>query len=77
MRNRYEVVYVDAYGKEQVLTRALPNGYSGRWKVVKKFAVRVLPPPIKETGENPSGLTFVVASLAYPEAGFVGIRECV
>lgn len=76
MRNRFEVVYYDARGAEQVLTRSLPNGYAGRWRVIKKFAARVLPPPIRETGENPHGLTFVVASTAYPEAGIVGIREC-
>lgn len=76
MRNRFEVVYYDARGAEQVLTRSLPNGYSGRWKVVKKYAARVLPAPIRETGDNPHGLTFVVASTAYPEAGIVGIREC-
>jgi hypothetical protein len=76
MRNRFEVVYVDPRGGEQVLTRTLPNGFSGKWKVVKRYAAKVLPHPIKETGENPLGLTYVVASVSYPGSGFVGIREC-
>jgi hypothetical protein len=75
MRNRFEIVYIDPRGAQQVLTRALPNGYSARWKMVKAYAARVLPPPIRETGENPFGMSFVVSSLAYPEAGFVGVRE--
>lgn len=76
MRNRYEVVYIDPRGAEQILTRMLPNGYSARWKTVKKYAVRVLPAPIRETGENPLGLTYVVGSVSSPGSGFVGIREC-
>lgn len=76
MRSKYEVVYIDPRGAEQVLTRALPNGYSARWKTVKKFAARVLPAPIRETGENPHGMTFVVSSVSSPGSGLVGIREC-
>lgn len=76
MRNRYEIVYVDPRGAEQVLTRTLPNGYSGRWKMVKRYAAKVLPHPIRETGENPLGLTYVVGSVSSPGSGFVGIREC-
>lgn len=75
MRNRFEVVYVDPRGAEQVLTCSLPNGYSAKWKMVKKFAARVLPHPIRETGENPFDLTFVVASTSSPGSGFVGVRE--
>jgi len=76
MRNRYEIVYVDPRGAEQVLTRTLPNGYSARWKMVKRYAAKVLPHPIRETGENPLGLTYVVGSVSSPGSGFVGIREC-
>lgn len=75
MRERFEVVYIDARGAEQVLTRSLPNGYAAKWKLVKRFAAKVLPAPIRETGENPHGMTYVVASLHRPEAGIVGIRE--
>jgi hypothetical protein len=75
MRNRFEVVYVDPRGAEQVLTRTLPNGFAGKWKVVKRYAAKVLPHPIRETGQNPLGLTYVVASVSYPDAGIVGIRE--
>jgi len=77
MRNRYEVVYVDGRGAEQVLTRSLPNGYAGRWKTVKKFAAAVLRRPIRETGTNPMGMTYVVCSVSSPDDGFVGIREIV
>ena len=75
MRNRFEIVYIDRYGAEQILTRALPSGYSARWKIVKAYAARVLPPPIRETGENPAGLSFVVGSASVPGSGFVGTRE--
>lgn len=76
MRNKFEIVYIDPRGAEQVLTRALPNGYAARWKLVKRYAARVLPSPIRETGENPAGLSFVVGSVSSPGSGLVGIREC-
>lgn len=75
MRDQYEIVHVSSSGAEQILSRTVPNGYADRWQLVKKLAVDVLPYPVKETGENPHGLSFVVANLAYPEAGVVGIRE--
>lgn len=75
MRDRFEVIYIDPRGAEQVLSYTVPNGYAGRWKTVKKLASRVLPPPVRETRENPNGLTFVVESVPYPEAGVVGIRD--
>jgi hypothetical protein len=75
MRERFEIVYIDPRGAEQVLTRALPNGFAARWKIVKRYAARVLPHPIRETGNNPLGLSFVVGSLSSPDSGFVGIRE--
>jgi len=75
MRDRFEIVYVDGRGAAQVVSRAVPNGYSARWKAVKGVASRLLPHPVRETGENPQGMCFVVSSVAYPEAGIVGVRE--
>ncbi len=75
MRDRFEIVYVDARGEEQILSRAVPNGYSARWQLVKRHAARLLPPPVREARENPRGLTFVVASTIAPDDGFVGVRE--
>lgn len=75
MRDQYEIVYVDARGAEQVLSRIVPNGYAARWKVVKKHAARVLKHPVDGTLTNPRGMTFVVASVNDPDDGYVGIRE--